>query len=229
MEIQYELINSIKESDVIELLADFSELSIDQLLDEGLLKDIPWVGWIFKAKNIYHTLSDQSFLAKIMSFLLSLETIDNDDKVRFVNRIESDHNFKNQLGIKLLLVLEKIDDIEKPAMLSKVFCAFIKGYIDCDDFYALADAINNAYISDLKKLLISNIERPEYVRLDLEGLYRSNLTEIQKNIKFQPSHGISELTIEFKISYLGNLLIDILQNKIKARVDAQRRRKVLPI
>jgi hypothetical protein len=37
----------------IELVGDIAEFTIDQLLSDGLLKDIPWVGWLFRAKSIY--------------------------------------------------------------------------------------------------------------------------------------------------------------------------------
>ena len=41
----------IHTDDAAELTADIAEFTVDQLIDDGLLKEIPWVGWIFQAKK----------------------------------------------------------------------------------------------------------------------------------------------------------------------------------
>lgn len=196
------------------------------MLDEGIWKDVPWVGWVFKAKNIYNTVSDRLFLAKIMSFILSIDEISSEEKSSYIAKIDEDPKFRNKLHSTLLLILEKINDIEKPAMLAKVFSAYLKNYISFDDFHLLADSINTAYIGDLNKLVRYKTEEGRFERLEFERLYRSNLSEIQKDISFSTQAGGSSITIEFKLSEAGDLLRAILQNKIKERVESAEQRKL---
>jgi len=227
MKIQDEFIDSIKKSNASELSGEIVEFSVDQLLDEGLLKDIPWVGWIFKAKNIYTTISDQLFFAKIMSFLISIDETSEEEKLNFSKKVENDLKFKNKVGSTLLLALEKINDIEKPQLLAKVFTSFLKNYIDFNEFHLLTDSINTAFIDDLRKLARLGTKEGRYDRLDYERLYRSNLSEIQKNISFETQTGGSSINIDFKLSKVGERLKDILQDRIKQRAEQIERNKEL--
>ena len=50
---------TVSKSDCLELPAEILEFSIDQVLDEGLFKDIPVVGWVIKGLSIKQSISDQ--------------------------------------------------------------------------------------------------------------------------------------------------------------------------
>ena len=60
---------------VIEILAESSEVVIDQGLRDGLLKDIPVVGFVAKSIDVVSSIRDKLFASKIVRFLEAIEEI----------------------------------------------------------------------------------------------------------------------------------------------------------
>ncbi|RJQ56799.1 MAG: hypothetical protein C4526_00825 [Nitrospiraceae bacterium] len=213
-ELSNNIVDSIIESSSVELTAEITEFSIDKLLDDSLFKEIPWVGWIFKAKNIYTTLSDRILLSKIIRFLISLDDIPEEKKKEFRTKLESDKKFKERAGSTLFVLIDKLDDLEKPRMLSKIFSYYLKGYISFSDFHKLSDSVSLAFIGDLKDLVSMGSVNPTQ-KLDLESLYRSGLSQIQRHNYIETRIGHSELNIGFEVSSLGGLFVQILNDSLK--------------
>lgn len=214
-ELSDNIVESIVNSSIVNLAGDFTEFSIDKTLDEGLLKDIPWVGWIFKAKKTYITLSDRILLSKIVKFLISLGDIPQGKKEEFSNKIKNDKKFREKVGSTLFIILDKLDDLEKPFILSQIFTSYLKGYISFNDFHRLSDALSIAFIEDLRKLGKTS---KSLEGLDLERLYRSGLAQIVRHNTFETRIGHSEFYISFELSRLGGLLEDILIGRIEERI-----------
>ena len=59
LDISKNIVTSLENSQSLELSLDIAEFTVDQFLEDSPLKDIPWVGWIFKAKSIYSSMSDR--------------------------------------------------------------------------------------------------------------------------------------------------------------------------
>ncbi|MCX6923227.1 MAG: hypothetical protein NT154_08470, partial [Verrucomicrobia bacterium] len=72
------------------------------------------------------------------------------EKNKFLEEDLRDPKSTKQLGDALVLILDKLDDLEKPAMLAKVFAAYVRGHIDYADFRRLAAGIGSSFVGDLK-------------------------------------------------------------------------------
>ena len=113
------LADTVAEIGLMGLPAEILEFSIDQVLDEGLLKDIPFVGWVSKGITLQRSISDRILFHKILRFLLTLESIESGSKESYRQKIKSNPKFKRKVGEQLLLILDRIDDLSKPQMIAK--------------------------------------------------------------------------------------------------------------
>ena len=152
-----------------ELALDIAETSIDCILDEGILHDIPLIGIAYKCARIGYSISDRIFMAKIVRFVEALDQISPDEKEEFRKKIEEDPEMQKRVGESLVLILNKFDDLKKPQMLTIAFRAFIRGEINYEQFRRICVAIDICLISDLEKFSIPDYSRDQTLLEHLNG------------------------------------------------------------
>jgi transposase len=143
----------------LELPAQVLEFSIDQVLDAGLLKDIPLVGWIAKGYSTVKSISDTIFLNKIVRFLFTLEKLDTEEREACRIRMRDDNQYRRRVGEHLILILDKLDNLQKAEILAKCFKFFLDGDIDHDRFMDLAHVVERASLADLRALSVPASQR----------------------------------------------------------------------
>ena len=57
------------------------------------------------------------------------------------------------IDCNLVLVLEKITALDKAVILARLFIAYIFGYLTADEFRRVSDAVDQAFIDDIKIFL----------------------------------------------------------------------------
>ncbi len=160
MNIPEVIINTIKQSDIKELAIENSEVIIDDLLDDGLLKDIPIIGNLFKVYSVSKSISNNIFIRKILRFFDELNNIPEKERIQFVDRLDANPKFRNEVGEKLMLSIEKLDDSKKAVFLAKAFSLYITEQIPYKDFLILSymiDRFNLAYLAELVATFRYNI------------------------------------------------------------------------
>ncbi|MGR5278430.1 hypothetical protein ACPV5J_17245 [Vibrio rotiferianus] len=145
---------TIAKSGSTEFPAEVLEFTIDQALDESLLKDIPFVGWVVKGISTARTITDRIFYHKVLRFLLTLEKVSDSDRQDFLYKIETDHKFQRNVGEHLVVILNKIDSFEKTSLLAKCFDHFISQDIEYSYFMNLSFIIERTPIYDLEALCV---------------------------------------------------------------------------
>lgn len=219
-----EFLNTMIKSDSKQLALEIGEFTIDQLLDESLLKDIPIVGWVFKAKQVYSSISDKIFLAKLSRFLLNLSDITPEEKEK-LKKIFEDKNQRAKIGTNLLLLLDKISNLEKLEIMAKIFIAYVANKITFEEFLSLGNAVEIAFIEDLKFLkedTTSYFSSP-YRKTDpsneflyqekVNRLLRCGLSEITSSFNISTNINQSQVDIPINLSHLGIILQTILGNE----------------
>ena len=110
------------------------------------------------AMTSFFSVREKFFIEKTALFLKGFEDIDENFKNRF-NKVTSDHKSKEDLEARLIIALDRFDDIEKAEALFKVFVAYINNEIDHQDFlrylYVL-DKIDFSKVESLRNFYISN-------------------------------------------------------------------------
>jgi hypothetical protein len=215
----------VADSDAVELSADIAEFTLDQLLDDNLLKEIPWVGWIFRAKAAYSSISDRILLAKIVRSLLELHLHAEHQRTALLRRLEDNTDERKRVGQHLLIALEKVDDLDKPGIIAQCFSYYLQGLLSYCEFSQLADAITKCHSSDFawfyKAFPRINIS-PPYQRLFLAGLAQLKDKQL---IPVGGEYRAIDVPLEFEMSELGNLLQDVVSKRLAHRPDSDRRRQ----
>lgn len=197
--ISEKLADTVSKTNSIELPAEILEFTVDQVINEGILKEIPFVGWLAKGVSVSRSISDRIFHHKILRFLVELENVSKGDRDKFRKRIELDEKYRRKVGEHLILLLNKIDAFEKTSLLAICFDHFLIGDIDYEYFVDLSNVIEKSTVSDLKSLCVPTNKRVIFNSVGIA--VASGILE----------YGISSLDLEFggqeletKISTYGN-------------------------
>ncbi|CAA0250022.1 hypothetical protein [Tenacibaculum maritimum] len=181
---------TLKDSDLQNIGGNLSELVIDSVLEDGILKDIPVISTIVGLSNIGIKISDRILLNKIVSFLFELKDISNVKREEMINKIDNSKKYKIKVGEKILLIIDKCNDYENSQYVAKLFSAYVSEKINYVDFLRGANIIQSVQITDFKDFL--NLEKSKFrfsfnsANLNYDdvkhlmhiGLFESNTEEI---------------------------------------------------
>ena len=211
------LADTVAEVGLIGLSSEILEFSIDQVLEEGLIKDIPVVGWISKGLVLQRSISDRILYNKILRFIFALESIDSGSKDSFRAKIKNDVKYKRKVGEHLLLILDRIDDLSKPEMIAKCFDHHLTGDLEFSHFIDLVQVIERSTIGDLealscpdnKRMLFGSVGQAVGCGILEYGICKSDDDE-------SPEIGT-------RLSRLGKDLRDILKSRFRGREERERK------
>lgn len=147
------LIETLRVSELSKILEDIADLGIDSALQEGLAKDIPIVNWIVGVGKTIIAVRDYFLIKKILRFFQGLDEVTQEERLKFLGRIEDDDKYGRLVGETIVMLLDRYDHLDKAYMMSKVFCAYGRQQIDFDAFLRISSSIDRAFISDLNDLL----------------------------------------------------------------------------
>lgn len=207
-EISKALIDSILPEKTSEEFIDIAEIGLDQLLDDGLLKEIPILKTIVAIYKTSITISDRLLIKKILLFLSSVYKIPDEHIAAFIAEIDQKPKFKREIGEKLLMILDKSDDFRKSTWLAEIFKSYITHEIDYSTFQRLCNSVNNTFIDfilDLKTIYAVLPTNNEAKKEVLDHLYQSGLVSIESQMV------VGSNGLEFTPNRLGRLLINILK------------------
>lgn len=140
---------------ILKSIREFSDelvISPEEFMD--ITKEIPiikYIGIVYKTGGF---LNEMYFKRKVLSFLNELSSIDQRKIDSFFNeKSENDKEF----GLKLLRVIEKIDDEQISIYFTKWFKCYVLGNITKEQFNRGSIIIQRIYISDFEQFLKSSL------------------------------------------------------------------------
>lgn len=136
------LIESIKGPAGKEVLKDLAEAGIDQAFRDGFLKDVPIIGVVARICEMGAAVRDTLFVRKVGRFLLSLYEVPQEERERFVRDLETKPEDKKKVSEALLLLLDRLDDMDKPQILARLFVPYLKGEFPLETFSRLATVLD---------------------------------------------------------------------------------------
>lgn len=208
------IFDSIVSNQLTEISSDILEAEIDQLISNEFLKDIPIIGLGIKSFRLAQSISESFFMKKILRFLFQLKDIPQEKRERFANEL-GDRKKCNKAGETVLIILNKLDDINKATIIGKLLGSAIERKITYSDFMRLSYIVDRIFIEDLFDLKnnksLYNIDSAIKTNLYQAGLliqtiqdhrdWEKSVSEaVGANIKHPPS-------FEYKINEFGKLLI----------------------
>jgi len=206
--LQDKIIESVYSPELNQLGLGMAEVPFDALLDDGILKDLPIIGSIVALFKGAMDIRDRIFVAKIARFLFNLTSTPLEQRESFRREIQQNVKIKQKVGASLVLILDRLDDIEKPDFLAKCFRAYLSNNISFDRFRRFAAAIDIAFTDDLKAICSKNANVEEEEDVSLSNLARTGLVEF-RSIGIQGTW--NEMgTIRYSLSALGKQFVGIM-------------------
>jgi hypothetical protein len=144
---------TLKDSDLQNITADLAETFTDELLSDGLLKDIPIIGTIVGLAKASLNLKDRLFVKKLISFMAGINKINPEKRLELISKIDNSEKFKVKVGEKLLYILDKCDDHISAKYVAVLFASFLNKEISYEEYLRGAGIIQNIFIIDLEKFI----------------------------------------------------------------------------
>jgi hypothetical protein len=192
--IQISFDSTLKDTNLSNLAINFTELTIDSLLNNGLIKDLPIVGTLVNLSKIGANIQDKLFLKKILSFLNGLKDVPVEDRKKMIKDIDDSKKYRIKVGEKLLYIIDKSSDYEMSELLGVIFKYYIEGNITYDEFLKVSSVLNNLTINDFKWF----VEKGQSYHFDLDaisdligsGLFDLHYEQIDVRVEDEDDHKI---------------------------------------
>ena len=182
------LIGAIHDAeDLKDIAAQLGDLALDEFLDEGLAKNIPIVELLRKIHKATISYSDFLLTKKIVKFLAGLSSVPLDQRKKQIDRLAEDAEHRRRVGENLMLLLERLDDMGKPDLLSRAWRAYLEGKIDGPSLLRLNRAIDQFYFADIP--LIRDVYSNT---VSAAGLPRDPFGDTDRKLIFAPNSPVNE-------------------------------------
>lgn len=138
---------------LLEGFLESAQAGIELISHSEVLGAVPVVGIAFKVFKGLHDLRTQAFMAKLAKFVTDPSLQSADAKSALAQMAVNPNEDSRKIGEALFLVLERLTDMEKAALLARAFAGYLGGKITGDELRRLAPAIDAGYIDDLNMLI----------------------------------------------------------------------------
>lgn len=145
---------SLFENSLADIGIDFTELGIDSVLHDGLLKDIPIVSTILGLGKLAQNIYDRNLLRQTLAFIneFNHQGISSDKVEKYRAKLQRNpKRMEKELGRVLILLNQNIDII-KSIFEAKFYSSYIDGEISWDAFCELCDITGRLFMSDISVL-----------------------------------------------------------------------------
>lgn len=126
---------------------------------------------LFKAGVV---VNQQIFVRKLARFLLELEKVSLREREEFVKELKADPKLQQKVGEDLILLIDRLDSMEKANLVSRLFGFVVDKTIDYDTYRRVAILVDRAHLPDLLALVKfkggHSISEPDFSKLEIDGL-----------------------------------------------------------
>lgn len=176
--------NAIKSDELASLGLDFTEIAIDQFLNDGLLKDIPLVNSITAIFKTGASIRDALFIKKVLIFISTIQEIDLEKRKTFLLKLNEIKENKFRLFEKLIFTIDKIDESKKMKLLGKVFKHLIVGNIDLIQYFRICRVIEDMLLDEINFFFYEygHYEHNDKTREILYSMYGINTEDFKQTM-----------------------------------------------
>lgn len=143
--------DSLFNSTLKDVAVDVTELGIDSILDNDLLKSLPIAKTLIGIGNFAQNLHDRNLLKQTAIFIdaFNNQTISPEKLKKHIQKLNDNPIFgEEELG-RVLTILNSTLDSLKSELLAKFYRAYINELLSWDNFCEYSDIISRVFISDL--------------------------------------------------------------------------------
>jgi hypothetical protein len=145
-ELEISLMESLRKANLAELGADLTDKALEAA------GGIPVVGHLQKLWKVGSSVQTYLFIKKMVRFLAELKDIPQEERQAQIEKLEGDAKEEKKVGETLLLILDRLNNMQKPAMVGRAFKALLKGEITQIQFESISHAIDTLSISQIAEV-----------------------------------------------------------------------------
>ncbi len=190
-----------------DLIVENSEVLLDQMLSDGLLKDIPILSNLVGLYNVKTAISDRIFYKKVISFYRSFSDVDRKSFDKWSIWANKNIDKSDQIADSLVLHIDSQNEAIKCNLIGHLFKKLVESYISIDEFEYFIYAISMASTRDLQKHCVDGgdispqSEAGLCQRLQFIGFY-----------SFTSDSLMGKNDLEYEISDQGVKFIDVMNS-----------------
>ena len=222
-------VQSIFNEDVKQSIKDISEVGIDSVLEEGVLRDIPIIGTVTALCRTGINIKERNFIKQTVCFIREFneQTISEEKYYKHKKMLEENSDYaEKELGIVIMFLVDNIEE-ELSKIAARIYAAYINKTIDWEDFSELIEANKRMFIHDYKVLLSINdvhgqTEKYRYGRLIGLGLIvekespaaeRSPMEDLFPRNESKGRYIPEFLREDYQITSFGNKLLQFVKER----------------
>lgn len=207
--IELSLIDEISKEHIENIVEDISEVALDAILKDGILKDLPAIGIIVSLIKTSNNIREKIFAKKLLKFLYTLKDIPIEKRLEFINRIEEKEGFKQKVGETIIVLLEQLDNLDKPTIIGNLFKAYMLQNLTFSEFSKIASSVHRINIDDLLLFSRYHIQKKILPSIIKENLAFNGLMSVSIGDKpLLASMNKIHQELEYEINTFGKKFIE---------------------
>ena len=200
----YPLVNSFGDSlntNVTDLTGSLVEVGLDSIMDDGLLKDIPFLSTAISVYRIGHSVKERFCIKKLAIFIdeINKNTVKEERRSKYRLDFQENQDFRNRELEHILVLIDRYVTCDNAIFLAKIYLAYLDGIIDWVTFTQYSEILDRflyADITALKRIGDENYLSPQdqLLRISALGLVGT----VEKMPDFKDEDGVLWVTQEEK-------------------------------
>ena len=194
----------------VDSIANVAEVGIDSILEDGLLRDLPFFNLVLGTTRTIRSIHERNLLRNTALFLneLASHKITEAKLQKYKERIKDEKIKEQELGRVLILLNQYVDNI-KSRMLGRLFEKYVEQEYTWEKFCELSDILNRLFLNDLAILYeLANAENEKI---------SYHIYKIPYNVKRLESLGLIELYGEYssfgdRLLQSENMYVEMTEN-----------------
>ncbi len=169
----------------IDLAVDYSELALDNFLDNDAIKEIPIVKSIVGIVKGGMKVREIHFAKKLLSFIKEFHSgkLDQSKMTKFQEKFNTDIKYRNSVVEQIMILNERFIEIEKSKIIANLFAAHLNEKFGWQEFKSLSYCVDRLNLSSLDFIEeMSKEEKPFY----------KGYSQFDDNVAFLISAGMAQ-------------------------------------
>lgn len=145
------LVETITNPDLKEIGVNLLEVGIDQIIEDGVLKEIPIVNVVVGIWKTGTVIRDYRFLSKLLQFINESAKLSKKQREKIIEHLEDDKYQKNA-GERLIAIIDNLESKSKAKLIGKAIYLFGNAIISREEFWRISFIVEKLPMYDVYAL-----------------------------------------------------------------------------
>ena len=138
----------------VDLSIDYAELSLDSVLDNEVVSEIPFVKSVVGLMKIGYSIKERHNLKKLLTFFKEFHknTVPEKDLLNFKTKFETNEKYRRKVVETILIFNDRFITEEKSKILARLIKANIENNLSWEELTDLAIALESLHPKGFKEL-----------------------------------------------------------------------------